>query len=203
MAYSRKVRIHRKRGKKVGVETRGQKRRVEEGLPAVETTMREAPIKKATTKKAPKDPETLAESKPKTIKPTTKKERREAREKLPSVIKQKQSALEKKIAKESRAKRLERKKRENRMKGFKLRRFKKFQESRKKKPKPQSNFQESRKKKPKPQSKFPKTFRATKKRLSPIKESPKSSSPREYKSSADKEILAGLEKSLLGLKISK
>ncbi len=73
------------------------------------------------------------------------------------------------------------------MKGFKLRRFKKVQESRKKKPKP----------------KFPKTFRATKKMLSPIKEYPKSSSPREYKSSADKEILAGLEKSLLGLKISK
>ena len=187
MAYSKTFRRHRKRGKKGGVETRGQKRRVEEGLPAVETTMREAPSKKGTTKKAPKDPETLAESKPKTKKPTTKKERREAREKLPSVIKQKQVALEKKIAKETRAKRLDKKRRETAMKGFKLRRFKKFQESRRKKPKP----------------KFPKTFRATKKRLSPIKESPKSSSPREYKSSADKEILAGLEKSLLGLKISK
>ena len=110
-------------------------------------------------------------------------------EKLPSVIKQKQAALEKKIAKESRAKRLDKKRRETAMKGFKLRRFKKVQESRKKKPKSQS--------------KFPKTFRATKKRLSPIKESPKSSSPREYKSSADKEILAGLERSLQGLKISK
>jgi hypothetical protein len=191
MAYSKTVRRHRKRGKKGGVETRGQKRRVDEGLPAVETTMSEAPSKKATTKKAPKDPETLAESKPKTKKPTTKKERRETREKLPSVIKQKQVALEKKIAKETRDKRLEKKRRETAMKGFKLRRFKKFQESRRKKPKP------------KPKSKFPKTFRATKKRLSPIKESPKSSSPREYKSSADKEILAGLEKSLLGLKISK
>ena len=74
------------------------------------------------------------------------------------------------------------------MKGFKLRRFKKVQESRKKKPK---------------KSLFSKKFRSTKKRLSPIKESPKSSSPREYKSSADKEILAGLEKSLLGLKITK
>jgi hypothetical protein len=189
MAYSKTVRRHTKRGKNGGVGTRGQKRRVEEGLPAVETTMREAPSKKATTKKAPKDPETLAESKPKTKKPTTKKERREAREKLPSVIKQKQSALEKKIAKESRTKRLDKKRRENAMKGFKLRRFKKFQESRKKKPKPQS--------------KFLKTFRVTKKRLSPIKESSKSSPPREYKSSADKEILAGLEKSLLGLKISK
>jgi len=189
MAYSKTVRRHRKRGKKGGVETRGQKRRIEEGLPPVETTMRDAPTKKATTKKAPKDPETLAESKPKTKKSTTKKERREAREKLPSVIKQKQAALEKKIAKESRAKRLDKKRRETAMKGFKLRRFKKVQESRKKKPKSQS--------------KFPKTFRATKKRLSPIKESPKSSSSREYKSSADKEILAGLEKSLLGLKISK
>lgn len=189
MAYSKTVRRHRKRGKKGGVLTRGQKRRVEEGVPAIETTMREAPVKKATTKKAQKDPETLAESKAKTKKPTTKKERREAREKLPSVIKQKQSALEKKIAKETRAKRLERKKRETRMKGFKLRRFKKFQESRKKKPKPRS--------------KLPKTFRATKKRLSQIKESPKSSSPRDYKSGIDKEILAGLEKSLLGLKISK
>ena len=189
MTYSKTVRRHTKRGKNGGVGTRGQKRRVEEGLPAVETTMREAPSKKATTKKAPKDPETLAESKPKTKKPTTKKERREAREKLPSVIKQKQSALEKKIAKESRTKRLDKKRRETAMKGFKLRRFKKFQESRKKKPKPQS--------------KFPKTFRSTKKRLSPIKESPKSSSPRDYKSSADKEILAGLEKSLLGLKISR
>ena len=192
MAYSKTVPRHRKRGKKGGVETRAQKRRLEEGLPAVETTMREAPVKKATTKKAPKapkDPKILAESKPKTKKPTTKKERREAREKLPSVIKQKQVALEKKIAKETRAKRLEKKRRETAMKGFKLRRFKKFQESRKKKPKPKS--------------KFPKTFRATKKRLSQIKESPKSSSPREYKSSADKEILAGLEKSLLGLKISK
>ena len=184
MAYSKTFRRHTKRGKNGGVGTRGQKRRVEEGLPAVETTMREAP-----SKKAPKDPETLAESKPKTKKPTTKKERREAREKLPSVIKQKQAALEKKIAKESRAKRLEKKRRETAMKGFKLRRFKKFQESRKKKPKPQS--------------KFPKTFRTTKKGLSPIKESPKSSSRREYKSSVDKEILAGLEKSLLGLKISK
>lgn len=184
MAYSRKVRRHRKRGKKGGVETRGQKRRVEEGLPAVETTMREAP-----SKKAPKDPETLAETKKKIKKPTTKKERREAREKLPSVIKQKQAALEKKIAKESRDKRLDKKRRETTMKHFKLRRFNKFQASRKKKPKPKS--------------KFPKTFRATKKMLSPIKESPKSSSPREYKSSADKEILAGLEKSLLGLKISK
>ena len=184
MAYSKTVRRHTKRGKNGGVGTRGQKRRVEEGLPAVETTMREAP-----SKKAPKDPETLAESKPKTKKPTTKKERREAREKLPSVIKQKQSALEKKIAKETRAKKLYKKKRETAMKGFKLRRFKKFQESRKKKPKPQS--------------KFPKTFRVTKKGLSPIKESPKSSSHREYKSSVDKEILAGLEKSLLGLKISK
>jgi len=91
--------------------------------------------------------------------------------------------------KESRAKKLERKKRETRMKGFKLRRFKKFQESRKKKSKPQI--------------KLPKTFRATKKRLSPIKEFSKSSSPRDYKSSVDKEILAGLEKSLLGLKISR
>lgn len=188
MAYSKTVRRHTKRGKNGGVGTRGQKRRVEEGLPAVETTMREAPSKKATTKKAPKDPETLAESKPKTKKPTTKKERREAREKLPSVIKQKQSALEKKIAKESRTKRLDKKTRENAMKGFKLRRFKKFQESRKKKPK---------------KSLFTKNVRSTKKRLSPIKESSKSSPPREYKSSADKEILAGLEKSLLGLKISK
>ena len=59
MAYSKTVRRHRKRGKKGGVETRGQKRRVEEELPAVETTMREAPSKKATTKKAPKDPEIL------------------------------------------------------------------------------------------------------------------------------------------------
>ena len=92
MAYSKTVRRHRKRGKKGGVETRGQKRRVEEGQPAVKTTMRDVPTKKATTKKAPKDPETLAESKPKTKKPTTKKERREAREKLPSVIKQKQDA---------------------------------------------------------------------------------------------------------------
>ena len=151
MAYSKTVRRHRKREKKGGVETRGQKRRVEEGLPPVETTMRDAPTKKATTKKAPKDPETFAESKPKTKKPTTKKERREAREKLPSVIKQKQAALEKKIAKESRAKRLHKKRRETAMKGFKLRRFKKVQESRKKKPKPQS--------------KFPKTFRATKKKI--------------------------------------
>ena len=85
---------HRKRGKKGGVETRGQKRRVEEGLPPVETTMRDAP-----TKKAPKDPETLAESKPKTKKPTTKKERREAREKLPSVIKTKTSCFRKKNSK--------------------------------------------------------------------------------------------------------
>ena len=191
MAYSKTLRRHRKRGKKGGVETRGQKRRVEEGLPAVESAMRDAPTKKSTTKKAPKDPEALPESKPKpkTKKPTTKKERRETREKLPSVIKQKQVALEKKIAKETRSKRLNKKRRETAMKGFKLRRFKKFQASRKKKPKPQF--------------KFPKTFRAAKKRLSPIKESPKSSSPREYKSSADKEILAGLEKSLLGLKISK
>jgi hypothetical protein len=189
MAYSKTFRRHRKRGKKGGVETRGQKRRVEEGLPAVETTMREAPSKKATTKKAPKDPEVLSESKPKTKKQTTKKERREAREKLPSVIKQKQIALEKKIAKETRLKILDKKRRETRMKGIKLRRFNKFQASRKKKPKPQS--------------KFPKTFRAAKKRLSQIKESLKSSSPREYKSSADKEIMAGLEKSLLGLKISK
>lgn len=188
MAYSKTVRRHRKRGKKGGVETRGQKRRVEEGLPAVETTMREAPSKKATTKKAPKDPEALKDSKPKTKKPTTKKERREAREKLPSVIKQKQAALEKKIAKETRAKRLEKKRRETAMKGFKLRRFKKFQESRKKKPK---------------KSLFIKKVRSTKKMLSPIKESLKTSSPRQYKSSADKEILAGLEKSLLGLKISK
>ena len=74
------------------------------------------------------------------------------------------------------------------MKGFKLRRFKKFQESRKKKPK---------------KSLFTKKVRSTKKMLSPIKESPKSSSSREYKSGVDKEILAGLEKSLLGLKISK
>jgi len=183
MAYSKTIRRHRKRGKKGGVETRGQKRRVEEGLPAVETTMREAP-----TKKAPKDLETLAESKPKTKKPTTKKERREAREKLPSVIKQKQGALEKKIAKETRAKRLDRKKRETRMKGFKLRRFKKFQESRKKKPK---------------KSLFSKKSRTAKKILTTIKESPNSSSPRDYKSAVDKEILAGLEKSLLGLKISK
>jgi len=189
MAYSKTVRRHRKRGKKGGVETRGQKRRVEEGLPAVETTMRDAPSKKATTKKAPKDPEILVESKSKIKKPTTKKERREAREKLPSVIKQKQAALEKKLGKKSRAKRLDKKRHQTAMKGFKLRRFKKVQESRKKKPKPLS--------------KFPKTFRATKKRLSPITESPKSSSPREYKSTADKEILAGLEKSLLGLKISK
>jgi len=189
MAYSKTVRRHRKRGKRGGVLTRGQKRRVEEGAPAVETSMRDAPVKKTMTKKAPKDPETLAESKPKTKKPTTKKERREAREKLPSTIKQKQAALEKKIAKETRAKRLEKKRRETAMKGFKLRRFKKFQASRKKKPKPKS--------------KFPKTFRATKKRLSPIKESPKSSSSREYKSSVDKEILAGLEKGLQGLKISK
>ena len=135
MAYSKTVRRHRKRGKKGGVLTRGQKRRVEEGEPAVETTMRDAPVKKATTKKAPKDPETLTESKPKTKKPTTKKERREAREKLPSAIKQKQAALEKKIAKESTAKRLEKKGRETAMKGFKLRRFKKVQESRKKKTK--------------------------------------------------------------------
>jgi hypothetical protein len=188
MAYSKTVRRHRKRGKKGGFETRGQKRRAEQGLPPVETTMSEAPAKKATTKKAPKDPETFVESKPITKKPTTKKERREAREKLPSVIKQKQAALEKKIAKETRAKKLEKKKRETAMKGFKLRRFKKVQESRKKKPK---------------KSLFSKKFRSTKKRLSPIKESPKSSSPREYKSSADKEILAGLEKSLLGLKITK
>ena len=149
MAYSKTVRRHRKRGKKGGVETRGQKRRVEEGLPVVETTLREAPSKKATTKKAPKDPEALPESKAKTKKPTTKKERREAREKLPSVIKQKQVALEKKIAKETRAKRLDKKRRDTRMKGFKLRRFKKFQESRRKKPKPQF--------------KLPKTFRSTKK----------------------------------------
>ena len=188
MAYSKTFRRHRKRGKKGGVETRGQKRRVEEGLPAVETTMREAPSKKATTKKAPKDPETLAESKPKTKKPTTKKERREAREKLPSVIKQKQVALEKKIAKETRAKRLDKKRRETAMKGFKLRRFKKFQESRRKKPK---------------KSLFTKKARSAKKMLSPIKGSPKSSSPRDYKSGVDKEILAGLEKSLLGLKLSK
>jgi len=189
MAYSKTFRRHRKRGKKGGVETRGQKRRIEEGFPAVETTMRDVPVKKATTKKAPKDPETLPELKPKTKKPATKKERREAREKLPSVIKQKQAVLQKKIAKESKAKRLDKIRRKTAMKGFKLRRFKKFQESRKKKPKPPF--------------KFPKTFRTTKKRLSSIKESPKSSSPREYKSSADKEILAGLEKSLLGLKISK
>ena len=98
MAYSKTFRRHTKRGKNGGVGTRGQKRRVEEGLPAVETTMREAP-----SKKAPKDPETLAESKPKTKKPTTKKERREAREKLPSVIKQKQDALEKKNSKRNKS----------------------------------------------------------------------------------------------------
>lgn len=189
MAYTKTVRRHRKRGKKGGVETRGQKRRIEQKLPALETSIRVPSTKKITTKKAPKDPETLTESKSKTKKPTTKKERREAREKLPSVIKQKQAVLEKKLAKDSRAKRLEKKKRETSMKGIKLRRFKKFQESRKKKPKPQS--------------KFPKTFRITKETLSPIKESPKSSFSREYKSSADKEIVAGLEKSLLGLKISK
>ena len=62
MAYSRKVRRHRKRGKKGGVETRGQKRRVDEGLPAVETTIEKLLAKKQLQKKAPKDPETLAES---------------------------------------------------------------------------------------------------------------------------------------------
>ena len=191
MFYSKTFRKNKNRRKKGGVKTRGQKRRIEEGLPAVETTMPDAPSKKPTRKKASIDKETLPEAKEKTKKPTTKKERREAREKLPSVIKQKQLALEKKKAKESIAKKLEKKRRETAMKGFKLRRFEKFQESRKKKPKPQ------------PQTKFPKTFRGTKKRLSPIKESPKSSSPREYKTSADKELLAGLERSLQGLKISK
>ena len=188
MVYSKTVRRYRKRGKKGGVQTRGQKRRIEEGLSTVETTMRDAPVKKATTKKAPKDPETLAESKPKTKKPTTKKERREAMEKVPSVIKQKQTALAKKTAKELKAKILDKKRREIAMKGFKLRRFKKVQESRRKKPK---------------KSLFTKKARSAKKMLSPIKGSPKSSTPRDYKSGVDKEILAGLEKSLLGLKLSK
>lgn len=187
MAYSKTIRKNKNRRKKGGVQTRGQKRRAEEGLPPIETVMKEARAKKATTK-ALKDTEILSESKPKTKKPTTKKERKEAREKLPSVIKQKQEALKKKLTKLQTLNKFTKKKYNNAMKGFKLRRFKKFQESRKKTPKMKS--------------KFAKTFRKIKHRLSPIKESPKTSSPHEYKSTVDKEIMSGLEKSLHGLKIN-
>jgi hypothetical protein len=192
MAYSKTIRKNKNRRKKGGVQTRGQKRRIEEGLPIVETDMKEAPVKKTTTK-ALNDTEILSELKPKTKKPTTKrpttkKERKEAREKLPSVIKQKQEALKKKLTKLQSLTKLTKKKHNNAIKGIKLRRFKKFQESRKKTPKMKS--------------KFAKTFRKIKHRLSPIKESPKTSSPHEYKSTVDKEILSGLEKSLRGLKIN-
>lgn len=187
MAYSKSIRKNKNRRKKGGVQTRGQKRRIEEGLPIVETDMKEAPVKKTTTK-ALNDTEILSELKPKTKKPTTKKERKEAREKLPSVIKQKQEALKKKLTKLQLLTKLTKKKPNNAIKGIKIRRFKKFQESRKKTPKMKS--------------KFAKTFRKIKHRLSPIKESPKTSSPHEYKSTVDKEILSGLEKSLRGLKIN-
>ena len=173
---------------KGGVNTRRQKRRIETGLPAVE----EKKSSPKNTKRKVKDPEELKEAKsqtvkPKTKKPTTKKERREARERLPSVQKKKTEALERKIAKERVATRKKKLLRDKRMQGFKLRRFLKVQESRKKKPKKPSIF--------------PTTFRNRSRSLSPIKESPKSSSPKEYSSTLDKQILEGLQKGLTGLKM--
>ena len=86
---------------KGGVNTRGQKRRIDAGLPAVE----EKKSSPKNIKRKIKDPEELKEAKSQTVqaktkKPTTKKERREARNKLPSVQKKKTEALQRKITKE-------------------------------------------------------------------------------------------------------
>ena len=106
MALSKKNTIKHFRLKKGGVQTRGQKRRVEEGNPSVEASMKE-PSKRAP-KSAP-DPEKLSEKKSQTKqttkKATTKKERKEARERLPSVMKKKITCVKKKNSKRKKGKR--------------------------------------------------------------------------------------------------
>ena len=59
MALSKNSRKHL-RLKKGGVQTRGQKRRVEEGLPEVEVTMKESSKRE---QKSSRDPEKLPEKK--------------------------------------------------------------------------------------------------------------------------------------------
>lgn len=188
MALSKNSRKHL-RLKKGGVQTRGQKRRVEEGLPEVEVTMKESSKREP---KSSRDPEKLPEKKTqaKTKKATTKKERKEARERLPSVMKKKLLALRKKTAKEKKEKDFRKKQRSSYFSGVKSRRSKKVSEARNKK---------SRKT---VAEKVKNDKLIARKMLSPIKELEKSLSPKDYKSGLDKQILSGLEEGLKGLKIN-
>lgn len=191
MALSKKNTRKHFRLKKGGVQTRGQKRRVEEGNPSVEASMKE-PSKRAP-KSAP-DPEKLSEKKSQTKqttkKATTKKERKEARERLPSVMKKKLLALRKKTAKGKKEKDFRKEQRSSYFSGVKSRRSKKVSEARKKKSRKTTA------------QKVKNDKLIARKMLTPIKELEKSLSPKDYKSGLDKEILSGLEKGLKGLKIN-